>query len=83
MANLPNHEKDELASRLITAADAIVNHAAEGLEKDLRKAAILLRTSDGPAMFGLNSLTSELTKIANTTSDMETRNRLRQLLGEA
>jgi hypothetical protein len=39
MAAPENHENHELASRLVAAADGIVNQAAQGLERDLRTAA--------------------------------------------
>jgi hypothetical protein len=71
-----------LASRLISAADGIVNKAAAGLEGDLREAAGLIREIDRPvALFP--KMMSELAKIANTTTDTDTQRRLRRLIGEA
>lgn len=82
MASPENHETQELANRLTSAADGIVNHAATGLERDLREAAEIIRESDRP-MALLPRLTSDLAKIANSTSDEETRRKLRRLIGEA
>ena len=82
MANAEDHTNHELASRLVAAADGIVNHAASGLERDLRDAAEVLSELDRP-MPALPKLVSELAKIANTTTDVDTQRRLRRLLGEA
>jgi hypothetical protein len=82
MAPGENHENQELASRLVAAADGIVNKAAVGLEHDLRSAAELIDGMDRPmALFP--KMLSELAKIANTTSDTDTQRRLRRLIGEA
>ena len=48
MGELQNHENEQLANRLTAAADGIVNHAAVGLERDLRDAAEHIRESDRP-----------------------------------
>ena len=82
MAASTDHTNHELASRLISAADGIVNHAAAGLERDLRDAAAIVQRSDQPVSL-IPRLMSDLAKIANTTSDPDTRHRLRRLLGEA
>jgi hypothetical protein len=82
MALPENHESEALANRLTAAADGIVNSAAVGLERDLREAAEVVREVDRPVAL-LPRLLSELAKIANTSSDPETRRRLRRLLGEA
>jgi hypothetical protein len=82
MASQENQEDQELASRLVAAADGIVNHAATGLECDLREAAELIRASDRP-MTLIPRLVSDLAKIANSTTDANTQRRLRRLLGEA
>jgi hypothetical protein len=82
MASTENHGNHELASRLVSAADGIVNHAAAGLERDLRDAAEVIRESDRP-MAIIPRLMSDLAKIANTTADADTQRRLRRLLGEA
>jgi hypothetical protein len=83
MANAEKHETKELASRLVSAADGIVNQAALGLERDLRTAAELIEEIDRPMMGLIPKLVSDLTKIANTTSDTDTQRRLRKLIGEA
>jgi hypothetical protein len=84
MAAPTNHDYQELASRLTAAADGIVNHAAAGLERDLREAGRVLRTHGDPAgMMTISDLVSELAKIANTTQDPVTKERLRRLLGGA
>jgi hypothetical protein len=82
MASEENHEHQDLASRLVAAADGIVNHAAGGLERDLRDAAEIIRDSNRPVAL-IPRLVSDLAKIANTTSDDDTRRKLRRLLGEA
>jgi hypothetical protein len=79
-----NHENQELANRLISAADGIVNQAAAGLERDLRAAAEIITRADRPATPSLiPAVVSELARIANYTTDADTRRRLRKLLGEA
>jgi hypothetical protein len=82
MAASTDHTNHELANRLISAADGIVNHAAAGLERDLRDAAEVVQKSDQPVSL-IPRLMSDLAKIANATSDPDTRRRLRRLLGEA
>ena len=82
MANQEDHEHVQLASRLVAAADGITNKAASGLERDLRDAAEILHEIDKPVP-ALPKLVSELAKIANTTTDVDTQRRLRRLLGEA
>jgi hypothetical protein len=82
MASTENHGNQELASRLVSAAEGIVNRAAAGLECDLRDAAEVIRESDRP-MALIPRRMSDLAKIANTTSDADTQRRLRRLLGEA
>jgi hypothetical protein len=81
MASTENHENQELASRLVAAADGIVNKAAAGLERDLRAAAELIHETDRPTP-AIPRLVSELAKIANTTTDVDTQRKLRRLLGE-
>jgi hypothetical protein len=81
MDSTENHENQELASRLAAAADGIVNKAAAGLERDLRAAAALIHEIDRPTPL-IPKLVSDLAKIANTTSDVDTQRRLRRLLGE-
>ncbi len=83
MAASENHENQELASRLVAAADGIVNQAAQGLERDLRTAAARLVAAVPPTQPVLPALESELAKIANHTTDADTRLRLRRLIGEA
>jgi hypothetical protein len=83
MAAAENHENKELASRLVAAADGIVNHAVQGLGHDLRAAAQRLLADMPPTQPMLPALESELAKIANATTDADTRLRLRRLLGEA
>jgi hypothetical protein len=82
MGTQENHTNHELASRLISAADGIVNHAAAGLERDLRDAAEIVRGTEHPVAI-IPRLMSDLAKIANTTTDANTQLRLRRLLGEA
>jgi hypothetical protein len=82
MGNPRNHETQELASRLTAAADGIVNSAAVGLERDLREAASVIQEIDRP-MALMPKVFSELAKIANTTTDVDTQRRLRRLIGEA
>jgi hypothetical protein len=82
MGTAKDHTNHELASRLISAADGIVNRAALGLERDLRDAAEVVRESDRP-MALIPRLMSDLAKIANTTMDADTQRRLRRLIGEA
>jgi hypothetical protein len=82
MATTENHENQELASRLISAADGIVNQAAVGLEHDLREAAELIREMNEPTPL-ISRLMSELAKIANACPDAATARKLRRLLGEA
>jgi hypothetical protein len=77
-----DHMNHQLASRLISAADGIVNHAAAGLERDLRDAAEMVLETDRPIAI-IPRLMSDLAKIANTTTDADTQRRLRRLLGEA
>jgi len=73
----------QLASRLTSAADGIVNSAAINLERDLREAAEVIQKLGEPSLPAVPKLVSELAKIANTTSDVDTQRRLRRLLGEA
>jgi hypothetical protein len=82
MASGQNHENQALASRLVAAADGIVNHAATGLELDLRDAAEVIRETIDPAPI-ISRLSSELAKIANACPDAATARKLRRLLGEA
>lgn len=82
MAQTQDHTNHGLASRLVAAADGIVNAAAVGLQRDLREAAEVLRTTDNP-LPALPRLVSELAKIANDCPDVDTQRRLRRLLGEA
>jgi hypothetical protein len=63
-------------------ADGIVNHAAAGLERDLRDAAQIVLENDRPVAL-IPRLMSDLAKIANATTDTDTHRRLRRLLGEA
>jgi hypothetical protein len=84
MAAQTNHDLSSLANRLDSAADGIVNHAANGLERDLRDASRFLRMhGQPPGMVNIPALVSELAKIANETTDTLTRERLKRLLGEA
>jgi len=83
MAPAKDHEKLDLASRLVAAADGIVNHAAGGLERDLRDAAEMIRSIGEPPQPAIPRLMSELARIANATRDADTQRRLRRLLGEA
>lgn len=82
MASRENHEISELASRLTSAADGIVNSAASGLEQDLRSAVELLGEMERPTP-AIPRLVSELAKIANACPDAATALKLRRLLGEA
>jgi hypothetical protein len=82
MATQEDHTNHELASRLVAAADGIVNQAAADLERDLRDAAELLHEIDRPMVL-IPRLVSDLAKIANTTTDVDTQRKLRRLLGEA
>jgi hypothetical protein len=77
-----DHTNHRLASRLVSAADGIVNHSAVGLEQDLRDAAEIIQESDRP-MAIIPRLMSDLAKIANRTTDADTQRRLRRLIGEA
>ena len=81
MAQTVNHDFIALASRLEVAADAIVNHAANGLERDLRESSRALRTAGKPA--SMSDLIGELNRIANATQDPVTREQLLRLLGGA
>jgi hypothetical protein len=84
MASELDHTNHELASRLISAADAIANPAAAGLERDLRAAATILRGETAEQTTPLiPRLMSELTRIANYTTDADMQRRLRKLIGEA
>jgi hypothetical protein len=83
MTTTHDHSIKDLASRLTSAADGIVNSAAAGLESDLRRAAEIISGMDSPPLPALPRLESELAKIANSTTDVDTQRRLRQLLGEA
>jgi hypothetical protein len=83
MAAPEDHENRELANRLLTAADAIRHPGAVSLEHDLRVAAQRLLDAVPSTQPMLPALESELAKIANATSDGDTRLRLRRLLGEA
>jgi hypothetical protein len=71
-----------LATRLISAADGIVNPAAAGLERDLRDAAERIQEIDRPMALSPR-LVSDLARIANSTMDVDTQRRVRRLLGEA
>jgi hypothetical protein len=82
MASQQDHETAELAKRLTSAADGIVNSAAVGLERDLRSAAALIEEIEKPLPL-ISKLMSELSKIANACPDASTARRLRRLLGEA
>ncbi len=82
MGTQDDHMNHELASRLISAADGIVNHAAAGLEQDLRDAAEIVLSTDRPIAL-IPRLMSDLAKIANTTTDADTQRRLRRLIGDA
>jgi hypothetical protein len=82
MALTQSTEYEQLASRLIAAADGIVNSAAAGLERDLRAAAEMIGEIDQPMPL-LPKFVSELAKIANTTTDTDTQRRIRRLIGEA
>jgi hypothetical protein len=82
MAFQEDHENQQLANRLTAAADGIVNHAASGLESDLRSAASLINEMERPRPL-ISKLSSELAKIANACPDAVTARRLRRLLGEA
>jgi hypothetical protein len=82
MATSENHTNRGLASRLVAAADGIVNRAAVSLERDLRDAADVVRESNRP-MALMPRLLSDVAKIANTTTDADTQLRLRRLIGEA
>jgi hypothetical protein len=82
MADLNYSDNQQLASRLTVAADAIANPAARGLEADLRSAAALIEEIEKPLPM-VPRLCSELARIANTTTDVDTQRRLRRLLGEA
>jgi hypothetical protein len=83
MAPRENHENQQLANRLVAAADGIVNSAARGLEQDLRTAAVLIVDGERPTVPLLPILSSELAKIANTTTDSDTALKLRRLLGKS
>jgi hypothetical protein len=83
MTHSSDHTNRELASRLVAAADGITNSAAAGLERDLREAARRLAHTDGALPVMIPAFVSELSKIANTTTDDVTRERLRRFLGEA
>jgi hypothetical protein len=82
MASEIDGEYEQLANRLTSAADAIVNSAAVGLEADLRSAARLIREIDRPLPL-LSKLSSELARAANECPDATTVQRLRRILGEA
>jgi hypothetical protein len=82
MAAQRNHENQELANRLTAAADGIVNSAAAGLERDLRRAAVLLTENERPTQPLVPALESALAKIANE-ADGDTAYKIRKLLGEA
>jgi hypothetical protein len=82
MAERTDHETTELARRLTSAADGIVNSAATSLERDLRSAAALIEEIEKPLPL-IPKLMSELSKIANACPDATTARRLRRLLGEA
>jgi hypothetical protein len=82
MASREDHETLALANRLTAAADGITNHAASGLEQDLRSAAGILNEIERPVPL-ISKLSSELAKIANACPDAATARRLRKLLGEA
>jgi hypothetical protein len=82
MGMTENHENEALANRLTSAADGIVNHAAGGLERDLRSAAAIIGEIGQPTP-AIPKLVSELAKIANACPDAATALKLRRLLGEA
>jgi hypothetical protein len=84
MAPPSKHDFVNLSRRLLSAAEGIVNHAASGLERDLREAGTILEKIGQPAaLVNIPALVSELAKIANETTDTLTRERLKRLLGEA
>jgi hypothetical protein len=81
MAKSDDHEYPQLASRLTSAADGIVNAAAANLERDLRSAAEIINEIDKPVPL-IPRLMSDLAKIANACPDAATARKLRRLLGE-
>jgi hypothetical protein len=85
MAATVNHGYSDLASRLTAAADGIVNSAASGLERDLREAAGIVRTSapSHASTMTIAYMVGELNRIANGTNDPLTREQIRRLLGGA
>jgi hypothetical protein len=83
MASEQDHTNHELANRLISAADAITNSAAKGLERDLRAAAEIVRGAPDQVTPILPRLMSELARIANYSTDAGMQRRLRKLIGEA
>lgn len=83
MAPAKDHEKRDLASRLVAAAEGIVNHAAaQGFERDLRDAAEMICSIGEPPQSPILEPASELARIAGTTRDADT-GRLRRIRGEA
>ncbi len=82
MDSTENHDNHQLASRLVAAADGIASTTATGPEQDLRAAAKVIRGIGRPTR-QIPGLVSDLAKIANTTADVDTQQRLRRLLGEA
>jgi hypothetical protein len=83
MGDAQNHENQQLANRLVSAADGIVNQAAAGLERDLRAAAELIKGTERPTPATVPQLVSQLARIANHCPDADTQLRLRRLIGEA
>jgi hypothetical protein len=81
MGTPSNHENQELANRLIDHAESIVNVAAHDLELDLRAAAAVLQEIENPLPL-LPRLVADLTAIARTTTDAETRKQLARIIGE-
>jgi len=71
-----------LASRLVAAADGILNPGAVGLKHDLREAAAAIREIECPTAL-LPRVFFELARIANDTTDVDTQRRLRRLVGDA
>jgi hypothetical protein len=77
------HENQELANRLVAAADGIVNSAAAGLEQDLRSAAALITNVETQTRPLLSMLESALARLANDCKDSDVSLKLRRLIGEA
>ena len=64
MGTQDDHMNHDLASRLISAADGIVNRAASGLESDLRQAAEIVLETDRPVAL-IPRLMAEIDGIAS------------------